>query len=74
MGKDWQRGQTFMNKDVKTEKLFFASAFGVSDTTSPMYFGLCFVKNVFPFPIVFSLFVYILSFWSFQDLNICHFH
>ena len=20
MGKDWQRGQTFMNKDVKTEK------------------------------------------------------
>ena len=21
MGKDWQRGQTFMNKDVKTEKV-----------------------------------------------------
>ena len=21
MGKDWQRGQAFMNKDVKTEKV-----------------------------------------------------
>ena len=54
--------------------LVLAWAVVSDDPTAMDKVKLFFVKNVFPFPIVFSLFIYILSFWTFQDLNISHFH